>query len=266
MGSRPRTRLLVRRAVKAVAARLGLLPHINHLRTARLPAAVQRNIKDDEHLGMLLAWLLTEDSNCVDVGASRGLMLQEFVRLAPLGRHVAFEPIPDAHAALAARFPGVDVRCAALADEPGTATFNHVRSHPAYSGLRRRDYPGVEDIEVITVQVARLDDVLPADLAPTLIKIDVEGGELGVLRGGLETLRRHRPVVVFEHGRGAREHYGTSADDIYALLVEDVGLRILDMDGNGPYTREEFAAESDGRRWNWVAVPAFQGAVRRARR
>jgi FkbM family methyltransferase len=241
------------------------LPLLHRWRASRLPADVRRNIKDDEHLGMLLAWTLRADSTCVDVGASRGLMLAEFARLAPRGRHVAFEPIPEAHAGLVERFPAVDVRCAALSDEPGTATFNHVRSRPAYSGLKTRDYPGDEKIEVITVRVERLDDALPADLVPALLKIDVEGGELGVLRGGIETLRRHRPVVVFEHGRGAREHYGTTSDDVYDLLVEDVGLRIFDMDGNGPYDRDRFAAESDGSRWNWVAVPASESTGYAAR-
>lgn len=204
---------------------------------------------------MLLAWALPPDASCVDIGASRGDVLAEFVRLSPLGRHVAFEPIPAAHAALAQRFPGVDVRCTALADASGTANFQHVVSRPAYSGLRTRDYPGNEQVETIEVQVARLDDALPDGFAPTLIKVNVEGAELGVLRGGIDTLRRHRPIIVFEHGRGAREHYGTTADDVYTLLVDDIGMRIFDMDGNGPYSADAFAVQSDGPRWNWVATP-----------
>ena len=34
-----------------------------------------------------------------------------------------------------------------------------------------------------------------------------------------------------------------------------LGMRIFDLDGNGPYSAEQFAAESDGPRWNWVATP-----------
>ncbi|MEP7055348.1 MAG: FkbM family methyltransferase [Actinomycetota bacterium] len=241
---------------RQAAEKIGLMPHLRRLRAAASPAAVKQGRRDDEHLMMLLAWALAADSNCVDVGASAGVVLEEFVRLAPQGRHVAFEPIPDAHAALVARFPGVEVHCAALADEPGSASFHHVRSRPAYSGLRERDYPGEVDVELITVDVHRLDDVLPEAYVPTLIKIDVEGGELGVLRGARRILGQHRPLLVFEHGKGAREHYGTSADDIFTLLVDELDMRLFDMDGGGPYDRLRFATESNGPRWNWLAAPA----------
>ena len=39
------------------------------------------------------------------------------------------------------------------------------------------------------------DDRLPP---PDVFKIDVEGGELSAFRGATETLRRHRPSIVFE--------------------------------------------------------------------
>jgi FkbM family methyltransferase len=221
-----------------------------------MPWPQWRNRRDDAHLRAAMAALLRPDANCIDVGANTGAVLADAVRLAPLGRHIAFEPIPAAYAALTERFPGVDVRRAALSDTRGTATFEHVISRPAYSGLKTRDYPGAEKVETIEVDVERLDDALPEGFAPALVKIDVEGAELGVLRGGIETLRRHRPIVVLEHGRGAREHYGTTAADIYGLLVDEIGLRIFDMDGNGPYRCDDFAEQSDGPRWNWVATPA----------
>jgi len=47
-----------------------------------------------------------------------------------------------------------------------------------------------------------------------------------VFEGGIETIRRHKPTILFEHGKGGADHYGTSPRDIYALLVEDAGLRL----------------------------------------
>ncbi len=84
----------------------------------------------------------------------------------------------------------------------------------------------------------------------------MEGAEQQVLQGALGTLTRHRPIVIFEHGSGSAEAYGTSPRDIHALLWEQLRYRIFDLDGNGPYTLEQFercfyAAE----RINFVAHP-----------
>ena len=111
-----------------------------------------------------------------------------------------------------------------------------------------------EQAETITVQTERLDDVLPETVAPALLKIDVEGGELEVMKGALETICRHRPIIVFEHGKPSAAAYGTKPTDVYDLLVTQASLRIYDLDGVGPITRDEFSELFEtGARWNFVA-------------
>jgi hypothetical protein len=83
-----------------------------------------------------------------------------------------------------------------------------VRTDPAYSGFKRRDYPRAEEIETIEVRTEQLDDCLPVGYVPHLIKIDVEGAEQQVLEGAVGTIRLHKPIVIFEHGRGSAEYYG----------------------------------------------------------
>jgi len=188
---------------------------------------------------LLIALGLVEDSNCIDVGAHIGSVLADIVRVAPLGRHIAYEPLPHLAAELAARFPSVDVRQAALSDQNGTASFNWVKNAEPYSGLYRRPYPVAPDIEGITVRTEKLDDHLPDGYVPHLIKIDVEGAALYVLRGATETLRRYRPLLLVEYGRKATRWTGTTADDMYEFLTGSK-YRIYDLDGNGPYSQEEF--------------------------
>jgi FkbM family methyltransferase len=216
---------------------------------------VERNRRDNRHTRLLTAFTLHEDSNCVDIGANRGGILKEFIRAAPRGRHVAFEPLPDLAAALRSRFPGVDVRECALSDRPaGEATFTHVPAIDGLSGFRRRSYPPGTRTREITVATDSLDRALAEDYVPALIKLDVEGAELEVLRGALNTLRTHMPTLVFEHGVGGADHYGTSPDDVHDLL-SGVGYRIFDIDGGGPYTRCGFAALFEQPIWMFVAHP-----------
>ena len=158
---------------------------------------------------------------------------------------------------MAARFPEVDVRCAAVADSSGTAEFTKVLDAPAYSGLRQRGDlpPEAQRVEKVSVRTERLDDVLADRPPPTLIKIDVEGAELGVLKGAAETLQRHRPHVVFEHGAGGADLYGTQPTEVFDLL-DAAGLRIFDLDGDGPYSRERFTETFTEPIWNFLAAPA----------
>lgn len=217
---------------------------------------IARDGRDNDMLRVILAATLSPDSDVVDVGAHHGAVLRDIVRCAPRGRILAYEPLPEMAAALRAEFPDVDVRQKALSDEAGESGFSHIVDLPAYSGLRLRSLPeGEHEIREIEVQRERLDDALPDGFAPALIKIDVEGGELGVLRGAHETIRRDRPVIVFEHGEGASEHYGGSSGDLHDLLCGECGLRIYDLAGEGPFSRAEFEALFTAPIWNFLARP-----------
>jgi FkbM family methyltransferase len=213
---------------------------------------LRRDLRDHAALRLLFAALLRPDAHVIDVGANHGVVLAELVRLTPNGRSLAFEPIPELYAELTAAFPEVDVRDVALSNGPGRASFQHVVSADGYSGLRRRTYPSKAEVREITVRTARLDDELPDGFEPALIKIDVEGGELGALRGAERTLATHRPVVIFEHGQGAAEHYGTTSGEVWDVL-DGAGLRIFDLAGVGPYRRSHFEAAFTQPIWNWLA-------------
>ena len=213
----------------------------------------RRNQLDDRHLILLLSFGLRPTSNCLDVGAHRGLFLEHFPRLAPLGRHIAYEPLPELCAKLAQRFPEVDVRQRALSNHDGEVPFVHVLGQEALSGLRERNYRRPVTTETITVTVERLDDHLPDGWLPDFMKVDIEGAEPLAFEGAIRTLRQAKPVVAFEHGRGGSEDYGVSDDALYKLLCNDVGLRLFDMDGHGPFDLPQFHDALAGGRWNWVA-------------
>jgi FkbM family methyltransferase len=241
--------------LKRAALRTGVGGPLRAVKRRFEPAHVRRDRADHVRLENLLTEVLRPDSNALDVGCHQGAVLAKIVQLAPTGRHVAWEPLPDLCARTAARFPEVDVRCAALSDRAGEREFVHVTSLPGWSGFRARPYPGAQSTETIHVRTERLDDALPDGLAPAFVKIDVEGAELEVLRGGIETITHHRPVVVFEHGAGSADHYGTAPADVWELL-DGAGLRVSGLDGAGPFTLAEFEDEfARAERVNFVARP-----------
>lgn len=201
----------------------------------------------------IVATVLGRSSTYVDVGTNRGQWLADACRCAPDATHLAFEPIPELCAEIAARFPDVDLRAAALAAEPGEAKFCRYLNLDGWSGLRRRSEIS-DECRWIDVRVARLDDEL-GDVVPALIKIDVEGAEVDVLLGGQTTLAEHRPPVVFEHQMSATALYERTSEQLWELL-DGLGYRIFDLQGGGPYSRDEFRrCGAAGAPVNWLSVP-----------
>jgi FkbM family methyltransferase len=216
--------------------------------------SIQRlNRRDNYHLKLLIRFALRADSNCLEVGANTGIFLNDICQVAPEGHHIAYEPIPRLSENLSRRYPAVEVRQAALGDRNDQAEFVHV-TDPGLQGLSGlADHIDLSDrseagTEVITVTTERLDDHLPDGWLPDFVKIDVEGAEHVVVRGAAGTLRRAKPIVAFEHGLSER------TPEIFQFLCKDVGLRLFNMDGEGPLTYLQFV-EQLHTRWNWVAHP-----------
>jgi FkbM family methyltransferase len=207
----------------------------------------ERERLDNENMRRLVAFSLAADDCCVDIGAHRGALLEEIVRVAPAGHHLAYEPLPNLAAELRTRFPNVDVRQAAVSNHVGTATFHHVRGvAEGCSGFQVVTAPAEYTDDVVSFDVAleRLDDALAEVPEIALIKIDVEGAEQQVFEGAHDALARSRPIVLFEHAYAASSAYGTEPRHIYDFLCDEIGLRVFDLDGNGPFTSEEFALRS----------------------
>jgi hypothetical protein len=67
-----------------------------------------------------------------------------------------------------------------------------------------------------------------------VVKIDVEGAELLVLRGMTQTLRQLRPIIVLELVPDLLENLGTSKEEVLAFL-SDFSYSIVDLGGHENY-------------------------------
>ena len=224
---------------------------------------IDRNAFYDALTEEILRRHLREDSICVDVGCHSGVILRMMMRSAPKGKFYAFEPLPHLYHALIEAFQGQNVRLydVALSDTIGTSTFNYVISNPAYSGFVKRRYDrSHEDDTTIIVRKNLLDLLIDPRDRVSVIKIDVEGAELQVLRGATKTIRRDRPIVVFEHGLGAADFYGARPEDVYDLLFAECGLSISLLHryllGHGVLSRSAFREQFErSRNYYFVAHP-----------
>lgn len=197
---------------------------------------------------VLIASHLASGHVGVDIGANKGRVV-EYMCSASSARHLAFEPIPHLAEAIREHYPGVDVRNVALADAPAAvAEFEYYPDRHGFSGFPGITHPPSGTVaETLHVPVSTLDSEI-GDVIPRVVKIDVEGAELPVLRGARRTLERHRPLVIFEHGKGPSD-----AAAIHDLLTA-VGLAVFDIDGFGPFTRSEWLERKKiGGVWNWIA-------------
>jgi len=207
--------------------------------------------RDNLALAAVMTVVLRPDSSFIDVGAHSGDILAVADRLAPVGAHVAFEPIPEFADELQRRLPRADIRAVALSNEVGEASFTVAPHTPMMSGLKERPDIPAGPRRVIRVELSRLDDEITG-IHPAMIKIDVEGAELNVLRGAERTIDAHRPVIAFEHGRAA-ELYGSSSQDLWDLFAEH-RYRIRSLHGRS-FDRESFGRPLSDPVWNYLAVP-----------
>ena len=147
-----------------------------------------------------------------DVGANIGWYSMLAARaVGPVGKVVAFEP-SVANAALlqknaaANRLANVTVIPAAATDEDGWATFlfggslegrlNKDDCEAQAERRARRKTPSRSSV----VPILTLDSWIAAtgQDPPALLKLDVEGAEVGVLRGMTQTLRTAKPTLLIE--------------------------------------------------------------------
>jgi FkbM family methyltransferase len=157
--------------------------------------------------GLATPWI--EDfqfQTVVDVGAHEGLFSEWALRKFPRASVVAFEPQRSCYETLVRRFAG-EARFKAFhtavgATEGNTTLFRN-RYGPASSLLKMApahvaDFPFTGHADDENVPVAPLDRLVEAEdlKQPLLVKIDVQGYEGEVLKGGAVTLRRADLLIV----------------------------------------------------------------------
>ncbi|MGW7419863.1 FkbM family methyltransferase [Streptomyces sp. NPDC054813] len=153
--------------------------------------------------GTLATWsrLAARSATIADVGAHVGYFSMIAAHAAPKAKVHSFEPVDQIHSRLSVNVrsngvQNVKLHQAGVSSEPGWADIS-VRFSGNLLSTGSTLEGAAPDAQLKRIQLVTLDEVF-ADTKLDLVKIDVEGHEMSVLRGARQVLRRDRPTLVME--------------------------------------------------------------------
>lgn len=197
--------------------------------------------------------------NCIDIGAHLGSVLSIIKQLSPHGKHLAIEPIPYKYKWLKQKYPDIEVLQVAVSDTVGEVDFYLQPQRSGFSGLRLHASDD-EQVEVFKVNCVELDDIIPPDKKIGFIKIDVEGGELAVLRGSEYILQNSRPSIVFECTNSGLSAHNIQPVDMYEFFdARSYSIFLVKdwLSDKEPLVYEEFlkSMQYPFQAFNFLAIP-----------
>jgi FkbM family methyltransferase len=227
-------------------------------------------------LELCAAWLQEEDSPVVyDIGANGGFFCTHLAQMLA-GRTPqihAFEPAPVTFAKLVQSVQrlglgdSVHPVRAAVVDHPGPVRISYAERNSLHAQVSPRGLNARAGNTLVSADGTSLDEFHASTGAlPKLVKIDVEGSEVAVLRGAQGLLARpDRPAILFEYNPVTLAECGASARTLISLLSGYALHYVDDLRGQ----KIAFGRPiQDGESIDWIcnlfAVPLVESCTRRA--
>jgi len=196
-----------------------------------------------------------------DIGGFEGLYTLFFARgVGPNGRVICFEPIPSSRDRITTnvRLNGFSDRVQLQPVAIGAREEDHTFFIPSFSrGLAT----GTPDIQAtyaksgagqsLTARTVPLDSFLGVLPRPDLIKIDVEGMEIDVVRGALQTLRTLRPALFIET-HGTTRAAGIALTQTILRDVLPLGYHAIHAETRAPITPDTVPTTGSVHLYCWM--------------
>lgn len=165
--------------------------------------------------------VIRQGDTVVDAGANKGAYLYWLRRaVGARGTVFAFEPQPSLANYLQKTtqqmgWSNVHVKACAVSDRSGTARL-HVPGEKDSPGASLEAAVSNKPGHSFECPITTLDEQLATAERVSLLKVDVEGHELNLFRGAEQTLKKHKPHIVFECEARHLTHHKPS--DVFAHL------------------------------------------------
>lgn len=155
-----------------------------------------------------------------DIGANVGTYSLKFAKKYKNSKIYAFEPVKSTHNILAKNvsinnFDNVSCYCLALSDKNGELlmtndefTGNHI--------IKEKKRKNASIVKTITLDsFVKQKSINSVDV----IKCDIEGAELMMLKGAIESIKKFKPIIILEVYEPWTKRYNYEAEDIFKLLL-----------------------------------------------
>lgn len=187
---------------------------------------------EKEECDMILQ-LIDDGQNVYDIGGNFGWYSLIIARAKKV-KVLTFEPIPRTYSYLKQNvalngLDNIELFNFGFSDQAQELKFYY---YPEGSGNASiANLSGSEGVQSITCQVNRLDD-FSKELGGSVdfIKCDVEGAELLVFKGGLQTIEKYKPVVFAELLRKWAAKFGYHPNEVIELFT-GIGYRCFTVAG-----------------------------------
>lgn len=220
---------------------------------SRVIAFLIRMVSPEQEIKWLSS-VLKPGMNVVDIGANLGTYTITASKIVGNhGRVHAFEPVEKTFQLLRKNCRNrinITLYQVALSDHKGTETILIPKgprdSILSTSALKRTasQIQRTDDYIKIEIPVTTLDSIIPRDIPIHFIKCDVEGHEFEVIKGALETIRKHYPIILIEILREKWVCKKAAQSEIGKLLL-DLGYNIFQYDGEKLVGEKDFSKKKE---------------------
>lgn len=161
--------------------------------------------------------------NIVDIGAQSGLYTL-YAKYKPNSQFYAYEPFPITYEILNKnldmnQITNVKTFNLAISDKQGNSTLNTCKTH---NGLHTMGNPlRFNDVLSIPIKTTTLDiEFYDKNIPVHFIKIDTEGHEYFILKGGIKTIQKYKPIIQLEYNTTNMKQCNVSDQMLNDLILE----------------------------------------------
>jgi FkbM family methyltransferase len=169
----------------------------------------------------LFCKFIKDDFNILDIGAQSGCFSLA-AKFFPKTKWKAYEPDPDNYDILLKNIKLNDINnvecfCFGISDINTELDFNICLNHKGLNTFGFQNLQDLGEIQKIKTKVFKLDDIITDKV--DIIKIDTEGSELNILKGGFELINKFKPKIFLEFSNTHLQKFGKTSNDILNILT-----------------------------------------------